>query len=297
MKVQSTNLRLLVNKISDFIFFNITRLAAFALFVILLAIFTILFIEAKPAIDAFGVNFLISSKWAPNLEIFGGFPAIAGSILSTLIAMALAVPLALGIAIFLSEITIQKLKTPIGTAIELLAAIPSVIYGMWGLFYFAPVLRAMFGGNGLGLLSAGIVLSIMILPFMASVARDAMNTTPDILKESAYALGATKWDVIKSVIIPYAQAGILGAGVLALGRAIGETMAVTFVMGNVHKIPSGITSAATSIPVTLANEFTEADSALYYSSLFYLALILFIISFIVIGIAKFIFFRKLRAVR
>ncbi|MDR1614352.1 MAG: phosphate ABC transporter permease subunit PstC [Campylobacteraceae bacterium] len=283
-----------MNKINDFIFLNITRLAAFALFVILLAIFIVLFIEAKPAIDTFGTDFLISSKWAPNLEIFGGFPAIAGSILSTLIAMALAVPLALGIAIFLSEIAVQKLKAPVGVAIELLAAIPSVIYGMWGLFYFAPILRVLFGGNGLGLLSAGIVLSIMILPFMASVARDAMNTTPDILKESAYALGATKWDVIKSVIIPYAKAGVLGAAILALGRAIGETMAVTFVMGNVHKIPDTITSAATSIPVTLANEFTEADSALYYSSLFYLALILFAISFIVIGIAKFIFFRKLR---
>lgn len=286
-----------MNKINDFVFFNLTRFAAYALFIVLASIFVVLFIEAKPAIDAFGASFLVSSKWAPNLEIFGGFPAIAGSLLSTLIAMALAVPLALGIAIFLSEIAIQRLKTPVGTAIELLAAIPSVIYGMWGLFYFAPILRTLFGGNGLGLLSAGIVLSIMILPFMASVARDAMNTTPDILKESAYALGATKWDVIKSVIIPYAKAGILGAAILALGRAIGETMAVTFVMGNVHKVPSGITSATTSIPVTLANEFTEADSALYYSSLFYLALILFVISFIVIGIAKFIFFRKLRTVR
>jgi phosphate transport system permease protein len=286
-----------LHKLNDFIFLNTTRFAAYILFVILLAIFIVLFIEAKPAIDAFGLNFLTFSKWAPNLEIFGGFPAILGSLLSTIIAMILAVPLALGIAIFLSEIAVQKLKMPVGTAIELLAAIPSVIYGMWGLFYFAPILRAIFGGNGLGLLTAGIVLSIMILPFMASVARDAMNTTPNILKESAYALGATKWDVIKSVIIPYAKAGILGAAILALGRAIGETMAVTFVMGNVHRVPDSITAAATSIPVTLANEFTEADSTLYYSSLFYLALILFAISFIVIGIAKFIFFRKLRATR
>jgi phosphate transport system permease protein len=183
----------------------------------------------------------------------------------------------------------------VGTAIELLAAIPSVIYGMWGFFYFAPLLRTIIGGNGLGLLTAGVVLSIMVLPFMASVARDAMNTTPNILKESAYALGATKWDVIKGVIIPYAKAGIVGAAILALGRAIGETMAVTFVMGNVHKIPSSITSAATSIPVTLANEFTEADSTLYYSSLFYLALILFLISFVIIAIAKFMFLRKIRS--
>jgi phosphate transport system permease protein len=283
-----------VNKIGDFLFLNITRFMAYAILVILMAIFAVLLNEAKPAIEAFGFGFLTSSKWAPNLDIFGGFPAIAGSILSTLIAMLLAVPLALGAAIFLSEISHERLKTPVGTAVELLAAIPSVIYGMWGLFYFAPILRTLFGGNGLGLLTAGIVLSIMILPFMASVARDAMNTTPNILKESAYALGATKWDVIKSVIIPYAKAGILGAAILALGRAIGETMAVTFVMGNVHKLPDTITAAATSIPVTLANEFTEADSTLYYSSLFYLAFILFAISFIVIGIAKFVFFRKLR---
>ncbi|MDR2080621.1 MAG: phosphate ABC transporter permease subunit PstC [Campylobacteraceae bacterium] len=283
-----------MNKAGDFLFLNVTRFMAYGILIILIAIFAVLLNEAKPAIEAFGFGFLTSSKWAPNLEIFGGFPAIAGSILSTMIAMLIAVPLALGVAIFLSEIAHERLKSPVGTAVELLAAIPSVIYGMWGLFYFAPILRALFGGNGLGLLTAGIVLSIMILPFMASVARDAMNTTPNILKESAYALGATKWDVIKSVIIPYAKAGILGAAILALGRAIGETMAVTFVMGNVHKLPSAITSAATSIPVTLANEFTEADGALYYSSLFYLAFILFAISFIVIGIAKFVFFRKLR---
>ena len=286
-----------LTRLYDFIFLNLTRFTAYSLFFVLSAIFIVLFFEAKPAVEAFGLDFLVSSKWAPNLEIFGGFPAIIGSLLSTSIAMFLAVPTAIGIAIFLSEIAHERLKTPVGTAIELLAAIPSVIYGMLGLFYFAPILRTIFGGNGLGLLTAGIVLAIMILPFMAAVTRDAMNTTPNILKESAYALGATKYDVIKSVIIPYAKAGILGAGVLALGRAIGETMAVTFVMGNVHKIPTSITSAATSIPVTLANEFTEADSALYHSSLFYLALILFVISFVIIAIAKFIFFRKLRSAK
>ena len=284
-----------MSKKIDFIFYNITKFSAFGLLVILIAIFGVLFVEAKPAIDAFGLNFITSSRWAPNMEIFGGFPAIIGSILSTFIAMFFAIPIAIGIAIFLSEIAPQKIKAPVGTAIELLAAIPSVIYGMWGFFYFAPLLRTIIGGNGLGLLTAGVVLSIMVLPFMASVARDAMNTTPNILKESAYALGATKWDVIKGVIIPYAKAGIVGAAILALGRAIGETMAVTFVMGNVHKIPSSITSAATSIPVTLANEFTEADSTLYYSSLFYLALILFLISFVIIAIAKFMFLRKIRS--
>lgn len=273
----------------------LVRGAATLILIILVAIFTILFDEARPAIDAFGLEFITSSTWAPNREIFGGLPAITGSMLSTVISMAIAVPVAIGIAIFLSEIAYEKLKAPVGTAVELLAAIPSIIYGMWGLFFFVPLIQQTFGGNGLGLLSAGIVLSIMILPFIAAITRDAMNTTPDILKESAYALGATKWDVIKNVIMPYAKAGIIGSIILALGRAIGETMAVTFVMGNAHRIPDAITDPATSIPVTLANEFTEADSDLYYSALFYLALILFMISFVIIAFAKFYFLRKARS--
>lgn len=269
----------------------LVRGAATLILLILVAIFTVLFDEARPAISAFGLDFLVSTDWAPNREIFGGLPAITGSMLSTLISMAIAVPIALGIAIFLSEIAFEKIKGPVGTAVELLAAIPSIIYGMWGLFFFAPLIQKIFGGNGLGLLTAGIVLSIMILPFIAAITRDAMNTTPDILKESAYALGATKWDVIKNVIMPYAKAGIIGSIILALGRAIGETMAVTFVMGNAHRIPDTLSDPTTSIPVTLANEFTEADSTLYYSALFYLALILFVISFIIIALAKFYFLR------
>lgn len=272
----------------------LVRGAATLILLILIAIFVILFQESLPAIKTFGFDFITSSAWAPNREIFGGLPAITGSILSTLISMVIAVPIALGIAIFLSEIAYDRLKAPVGTAVELLAAIPSIIYGMWGLFFFAPLIQQTFGGNGLGLLTAGIVLSIMILPFIAAITRDAMNTTPDILKESAYALGATKWNVIKNVIMPYAKAGIIGSVILALGRAIGETMAVTFVMGNAHRIPDSLTAPATSIPVTLANEFTEADGALYYSALFYLALILFIISFVVIATAKFYFLRKAR---
>jgi phosphate transport system permease protein len=165
---------------------------------------------------------------------------------------------------------------------------------MWGLFYFVPIVRDIFGGIGISMLTAGIVLSIMILPFMAAVTRDAMNTTPDILKESAYALGGTRWDVIKDIIIPYAKAGIIGSFILALGRAVGETMAVTFVMGNVHKISLDLTQPATSIPVALANEFTEADGDLYYSSLFQLSLILLVISFVIISIAKFYFLRRKR---
>lgn len=284
-------------KIVDTLFGNAAKISASLVLIVLVAIFVVLLQQALPAIDAFGLKFLVNSRWAPNLEIFGGYPAIYGSVVSTIIAMVLATPVAIGVAIFLTEIAPAKLKGSIGTAIEMLAAIPSIIYGMWGLFYFAPIVREWFGGNGLGLLTAGIVLAIMILPFMAAITRDSMNTTPDILKESAYALGATKWDVIKDVVIPYAKAGIIGSLILALGRAIGETMAVTFVMGNVHKIPKHLTDPATSIPVTLANEFTEADGDLYYASLFYLALILFVISFVVIALAKFYFLRKVRAAK
>jgi phosphate transport system permease protein len=208
--------------------------------------------------------------------------------------MVIATPIALGIAIFLSEIAPAKIKTPVGTAIELLAAIPSIIYGMWGLFYLAPIIRDYLGGAGIGILPAGIILAIMILPFIASITRDSMNTTPDILKESAYALGATKFDVIKDVIIPYAKAGVLGSIILALGRALGETMAVTFVIGNTHQIPESILMPATSIPATLANEFNEADTTIYYSTLFYLALVLFVISFTVIAFAKFYLLGKVK---
>lgn len=279
----------------DRFFKLVVSVAATLVLIILIAIFAVLIDESLPAIQAFGFGFVTSETWAPNREIFGGFPAIYGSILSTIISMSIAVPIAIGIAIYLSEIAFERLKAPVGTAVELLAAIPSIIYGMWGLFFFAPLIQQTFGGNGLGLLTAGIVLSIMILPFIAAITRDAMNTTPEILKESAYALGATKWDVIRDVVMSYAKAGIIGSIILALGRAIGETMAVTFVMGNAHRIPEKLTDPATSIPVTLANEFTEADSDLYYSSLFLLALILFIISFAVIALAKFYFLKKARS--
>jgi phosphate transport system permease protein len=283
-----------LNNIIDSFFANATRFIAFGILLLVAWIFTILFEHSLESIEAFGFDFITEEKWAPNLEKFGALPAIYGSVLSTFLAMILAVPVAIGIAIFLSEIAHAKLKSSVGVSIELLAAIPSVVYGMWGLFYFVPIVRDIFGGIGISMLTAGIVLSIMILPFMAAVTRDAMNTTPDILKESAYALGGTKWDVIKDIIIPYAKAGIIGSFILALGRAIGETMAVTFVMGNVHKISTDLTEPATSIPVTLANEFAEADSGLYYSSLFELSLLLLVISFTIISIAKFYFLRRRR---
>lgn len=283
-----------MSNIIDKIFANSTKFIAFGILLLVAWIFTVLFEHSLESIEAFGFNFITEDKWAPNIEKFGALPAIYGSVISTFLAMILAVPLAIGVAIFLSEIAHAKLKAPVGVSIELLAAIPSVIYGMWGLFYFVPIVRDIFGGIGISMLTAGIVLSIMILPFMAAVTRDAMNTTPDILKESAYALGGTKWDVVKDIIIPYAKAGIIGSFILALGRAIGETMAVTFVMGNVHKISTDLTQPATSIPVTLANEFAEADSGLYYSSLFELSLLLLVISFTIISIAKFYFLRRKR---
>lgn len=284
----------MMTMILDKIFEYSSRIIAFSLLMIVAWIFTVLLQNSLDAMQTFGFNFIIDTKWAPNLEKFGALPSIFGSVVSTFLAMILAIPLAIGVAIFLSEIAPEKLKSPVGVSIELLAAIPSVIYGMWGLFYFVPIIRDVFGGLGIGMLTAGIVLAIMVLPFMAAVTRDAMNTTPDILKESAYALGGTKWDVIKDVVIPYAKAGIIGSMILAFGRAIGETMAVTFVMGNVHKISTDITAPATSIPVTLANEFTEADTDLYFSSLFELALILLIISFTIIAVSKFFFLRKAR---
>lgn len=283
-----------MSNIADKLFANSTRVIAVAILILVAWIFTVLFQHSIESIQAFGFDFITESKWAPNLEKFGALPAIYGSIISTFLAMLLAVPLAIGVAIFLSELAPAKFKSPVGVSIELLAAIPSVIYGMWGLFYFVPIIRDTFGGIGISMLTAGIVLSIMILPFMAAVTRDAMNTTPDILKESAYALGGTKWDVIKDIIIPYAKAGIIGSFILALGRAIGETMAVTFVMGNVHKISADLTEPATSIPVTLANEFNEADTDLYYSSLFELSLLLLVISFTIISVAKFYFLRRKR---
>lgn len=278
----------------DKIFLNVTRISALLVLVIVAWIFTVLFNQSTEALNAFGFDFITQDEWAPNVDKFGAYAAIFGSVASTFLAMLFAIPVAIGVAIFLSEIAHDKIKGFFGVSVELLAAIPSVIYGMWGLFFFIPILRDIFGGMGIGLLAAAIVLSIMILPFMAAVTRDAMNTTPDILKESAYALGGTQWDVIKDVIIPYAKAGVIGSLILALGRAIGETMAVTFVMGNVHHTPKSILDPTTSIPVTLANEFSEADTSLYFSSLFALALILLVLSFVVIAIAKFYFLRKVR---
>lgn len=271
----------------DFSFFSATLS-----FFILVGIFAVLFSYAQDALHEFGFDFLYNETWEADEDdeggIFGGYVPIVGTLLSTLIAMAIATPLAMGIAIFLTEIANAKLVKPVSIAIELLAAIPSIIYGMWGLFYFAPIVQATVGGNGVGLLTAGIVLAIMIIPFMAAITRDAMNTAPAVLKESAYAMGATKFEVIKDVVMPYAKGGIIGSIILALGRALGETMAVAFLIGSVMSIPSRVTDPTTSIPVLLANNFAEAQD-LEMSSMYYLALILFVVSFAIISVAKFYF--------
>ena len=266
--------------------------------IILLIIFLTLFYRALPAINEFGLGFLFDSTWDVANKRLGGAAAIFGTIVSTFIAMLLATPVAIGIAIFLTEIAPFKVRAFFSVNIELLAAIPSIVYGMWGFLYFVPFVQKLFGGTGLGLLTGGLVLSIMILPFIASVTRDSMETTPAILKESAYALGATKFDVIKNVIFPYAKAGIIGSIILALGRAFGETMAVAFLLGGISVIPSNISDPATSIPVTLALQFGEAmGMPVYESSMYYLALILFVISFITIAVAKFALLRKKRVIK
>lgn len=266
-------------------------------FLILLGIFAVLVLYAWESMGIFGLDFLTNTQWRVGKDdeggLFGGLIPIVGTLLSTLIAMLIATPIAMGIAIFLTEVAPSFLIKPVSIAIELLAAIPSIIYGMWGLFYLAPIMQALFGGSGIGLLTASVVLAIMIIPFMAAITRDSMNTTPDLLKESAYAMGATKFEVIKDVVIPYAKIGIIGSAILALGRAMGETMAVAFLIGSVFHYPQKLTDATTSIPVVLANNFAEAID-LELSSMFYLALILFFISFTIIFVAKFYFLREVK---
>ncbi|NKQ41342.1 MAG: phosphate ABC transporter permease subunit PstC [Sulfurovum sp.] len=274
------------------LFRNFSFFSATLSFFLLIGIFAILFTYAQQSLKEFGFDFLLTETWEPGEDdeggIFGGYIPVIGTLLSTIIAMVIATPLAMGIAVFLTEIASEKLSKPVSVAIELLAAIPSIIYGMWGLFYFAPIIQSLFGGHGVGLLTAGIVLAIMIIPFMASITRDSMNTTPPVLKESAYAMGATKFEVIKDVIMPYSKGGIIGSIILALGRALGETMAVAFLIGSIMATVHNITDPTTSIPVLLANNFAEAQD-LEMSSMYYLALILFVVSFAVISVAKFYF--------
>lgn len=286
----------------DAIFKGVSYFFALSVIALVSLIFIVLLKESWPSINRFGIGFLFSSAWDPVKQDFGALPAIYGTIVSSLIAIIIAVPISLGIAIFITEMAPKGVKGPIGIAIELLASIPSIIYGMWGLFIFAPFIAdniepylskylgflPLFRGApmGIGMLPAGFILAIMIIPFISSVTRDVFQMVPPILKESGYGVGATRWEVIRKVVIPYTRSGVIGAVVLGLGRALGETMAVTFVIGNSHEISAALLNPATSISATLANEFTEAVEDLYLSSLVELGLILFVISFVVLTIAK-----------
>lgn len=292
----------------DFIFSLITALASLSVVILTTGIFIVLVRESSLAVGKFGITgFLTSTDWDPVKSSFGALTTVYGTFVTTIIALVIAIPTAIGIAIFITEIAPNFLKGPIGVAIELLAAIPSIIYGMWGLFTLAPIMSkyiepalqnsigklpvvsTLFQGTpmGIDILTASVILSIMIVPFTASISRDAFNLTPPVVKESAYAIGATKWEVVKNVVLPYSKLGVFGGVALSLGRALGETMAVAFVLGNKHEIATSLFDAAATITVTLANEFTEADSDIYLSSLFYLALVLFVLSFIVLAVAKF----------
>ncbi len=295
-------------KTLEYVFKVILGLAGVFIGLILpLTILIVLYKEASLAIEHFGViNFLTSTDWDPVREKFGGLVPLVGTLISTFLATLIAAPISMGIAIFLVELSPNKLKPIFSTAIELLAAIPSIIYGMWGLFVVAPlfgekvepwlqknlggvpIIGKLFEGSptGVDVLTTSLVLSIMIIPFMSSVVKDAFNMVPPIMKESAYALGATKWEVIKQVMIPLTASGIAGGLILSVGRALGETMAVTFLAGNVNQIPHSLLDPFTTITVTLANQFTEADTAVYLSSLYYLALILFFMSFIILYLSK-----------
>ncbi len=294
-----------------------TLLGSFALFVgLLFPLLTllILLIESFPAIRKFGIlDFLAGTTWDPVSEVFGALPALFGTLLITFIASAIALPVSVGIAIFIAELSPRRLKPFFSTAVELLGAIPSIIYGMWGLFVIAPLmadyvepflqetlgrvplLGKLFEGvpTGVDSLTASLVLSIMIIPFMSSIVKDAFEMTPELLKEAGYGLGATKWEVVKNIVIPYTLPGIVGGMVLSVGRALGETMAVAFLTGNVHQIPKSLLEPLTTITVAIANEFTEADSDIYLSSLYYLALILFLLSFGLLMLAKFFILERL----
>ncbi|MQT12654.1 phosphate ABC transporter permease subunit PstC [Segnochrobactrum spirostomi] len=264
-----------------------------------------------PALNALGLGFFLTQSWNPVTENFGALAPIYGTVVTSLIAMVIAIPVGIGIAIFLTELCPRPLRRPIAIAIELLAGIPSIIYGIWGLFVFAPFLQehvqpaliaafgdipglsSIFAGPpyGIGVLTAGLILAIMVLPFISSITRDVFDTVPPMLKESAYGLGCTTWEVIKQVVLPFTRVGVIGGIMLALGRALGETMAVTFVIGNAHRISTSILAPGTTISATIANEFTEADGAVYTSSLLLLGLILFVITFIVLAAARYMLMR------
>ncbi|MGD9543872.1 MAG: phosphate ABC transporter permease subunit PstC [Methylocystis sp.] len=295
----------------DRIFREMTRASAVIVLAILGGVIISLVYGSWPSMKAFGLGFFVSQSWNPVTENFGALPAIYGTVMTSIIAMAIAVPVGLGVAVFLTELCPYVLRRPIGTAIELLAGIPSIIYGIWGLFVLAPFLQThvqpaliaafgdipvfstLFAGPpyGIGMLTAGFILAIMVLPFVASISRDVFETVPSVLKEAATGIGCTTWEVMRYVVIPYTRVGVIGGVMLGLGRALGETMAVTFVIGNAHKISGSLLAPGTTISATIANEFTEAVGDLYTSSLIQLGLILFFITFVVLAIARYMLMR------
>jgi len=298
-------------RVLDRVFKYSTQFFALSVLLTLLGIIASLIFNAAPALSKFGFGFFTTVEWDIINGEFGGLIAIYGTIITSIIALLIAVPLSFGIAVFLTEMCPMILRRPLGTAIEILAAVPSIIYGMFGLFIFAPLfaeyiqpalaatlgqipgLGILFSGafNGIGILCAGLILAMMVLPFIASVMRDVFEIVPPVLKESAYGIGCTTWEVVKNVVLPYTKTGVIGGIMLGLGRALGETMAVTFVIGNAHKISPSLFAPGNSIASTLANEFGEAEVGLHYSSLFALGLALFVITFIVLTLAKLMLMR------
>ncbi|MFG5407690.1 phosphate ABC transporter permease PstC [Piscinibacter sakaiensis] len=295
------------NPLADTLFATLSYGAAILTLLLLAGIIGSLVVGAWPAIREYGLSFLWRSEWDPVQDRYGGLVMIYGTLATSLIALVIAVPVSFGIALFLTELSPGWLRRPLGIAVELLAAVPSIVYGMWGLLVFSPVLstyvqqplqrlladvpvlRDLVSGApvGIGILSAGIILAIMIIPFIAAVMRDVFEVTPAMLKESAYGLGSTTWEVVFKVVLPYTKAGVIGGIMLGLGRALGETMAVTFVIGNFNQLSSlSLFEAANSITSALANEFAEAGEGLHQASLIYLGLVLFFITFVVLSLSK-----------
>jgi phosphate transport system permease protein len=303
-------------RLTDIVFKWMTKLSAIAVLLLLGGVIIALIEGSMMAIRAFGLGFVISDHWNPVTDEFGALAPIYGTVVTSFIAMLIAVPLGIMIAFFLTELCPMFLRRPIGIAIELLAGIPSIIYGIWGLFVFAPflqktlqpflintfgnipVLSSLFAGPpyGIGVLTASLILAIMVLPFITSISRDVFDAVPPVLKEAAYGLGCTRWEVFRNVVLPYTRVGVIGGVMLGLGRALGETMAVTFVIGNAHRISASILAPGTTISATIANEFAEAVGDLYTSSLIALGLILFFITFVVLAIARYLLLRVERRI-
>jgi phosphate transport system permease protein len=298
-------------RLGDTVFRRLTRFAALGVLLLLGGVIVSLIHGSIPAFREFGLEFFTTQRWNPVTEKFSALAPVYGTLVTSAIAMLIAVPIGLMIAVFLTELCPTWLRRPIGIAIELLAGIPSIIYGIWGLFVFAPFLQAtlqpflidvfgpipvlsdVFAGPpyGIGMLTAGLILAIMVLPFITSISRDVFDAVPPVLKEAAYGLGCTTWEVVRFVVLPYARVGVIGGVMLGLGRALGETMAITFVIGNAHRISSSLLAPGTTISATIANEFTEAVGDLYTSSLIALGLLLFVITFIVLAIARYMLMR------